>query len=130
MRSISRPLAAAGVAGALLLGALPTAASAQTWGWNGYHNAWNGYSYGGYYGEPYGSAYGGGVLVGSPVAGRFDGGPYVGVGVGVEAPVAGPYGGVAVGAPYANTYGYRLNRTCVTDEGYGRYQLCDHGGGF
>ena len=126
MRPISKPLAAAGIASALLLGALTTTASAQTWGWNGYHDAWNGYS-SSYSGYPYGGTYGGGGFVEAPVAGRFDG-PYVGVGV--EAPVAGPYVGVGVGAPYSGTYGYRMGRTCVTDEGYGRYQLCDHGGGF
>jgi hypothetical protein len=123
MRAITNTLAMAGVAGALLMGAIAPAA-AQTWGWSG--NGWNEpyygrtYGYGGYYGSGYGSASGyygsgyrqNGVLLEAPVAGRLDPAPYT-------------YGYGTIATPYAPNLGYGQ---CATDEGYGRFQPCDHGG--
>ena len=118
MRSISTHIAALGIAGLITAAAL-TPASAQTWhSWNTWDGGWNsgpfvstdvslgtaGYYGGSYYGAP---AYGGGLVVEAPVAATVDTGFY---------------------AP--RRLGYRLSRTCVTHEGYGRIMPCDHGGGF
>jgi len=121
MRAITNTLAMAGIAGALIMGAMAPAA-AQAWGWSG--NGWNEpydgrtYGSGGYYGAGYSGTYGNG----------YYGSGYRPNGVLLEAPVAGrldpaPYGGTVT--PYAPNLGYGQ---CVTDEGYGRFQPCDHGG--
>src|SRR5690242_18285220 len=99
MRGITNTFAIAGIAGALMMGALAPAA-AQTAGWTSdgasYGQTYGGYGYGGYANR--------GALVEAPVAGRLDV-PYA-----------------TSRAPYANwSWGQ-----CVTDEGYGRYFPCDN----
>jgi len=110
-------IAALGIAGLITAGAL-TPASAQTWStWtNGWYGGYGGpfvtadvglgYGTYGYYSGGY-PAYGGDVLIQAPIAGTVDTGFY---------------------AP--RSFDYRLGRTCVTNEGYGRVMPCDHGGGF
>jgi hypothetical protein len=94
MRGITNTFAIAGIAGALMMGALAPAA-AQTAGWTS-DGAYYGQTYRGYYGHR-------GALIEAPVAAR-------------------PYDG----NPYAPSVGWGQ---CVTDEGYGRFTTCDHGGG-
>jgi len=64
MRAMRNTLAMAGVAGALMMGALGPAA-AQTWGWN---DPYDGGTHRGYYRH--------GGLIEAPVAGRLHAAPY------------------------------------------------------
>lgn len=120
MRSISTHIAALGIAGLVATAAL-TPASAQSW------STWNDGWYGGYGGPFVAADVGLGVGLGVGTYGYYGGGyPAYGGGVMIEAPVAGTVGN---GFYAPRSYGYRYG-TCVTDEGYGRVQPCDHGGGF
>ena len=103
MRGITNTFAIAGIAGALMMGALaPAAAQTAAWSNNGgyYGQTYGGYGYGGYANR--------GPLVEAPVAGRADV-PYT-----------------ASRAPYAPNWAWGQ---CVTDEGYGRTLPCDNNGG-
>lgn len=111
MRMIINKFAMAGVAVALMLGAVAPAAAQ---GWNG---NWNN---GAYNNGTWSGGYGGPMVSGQ--AGLNTGGGYYNRGPLVEAPVAGRFDNGFYGSGFGS-------QSCVYDEGYGRVLPCQYGGG-